>query len=67
MLVVINTNKNHPSKTSFEGSVMKTNFNGGTNLVNVFPGSEGKGYTVSGDGKLEIELPAQTAAVFAVK
>jgi glycosidase len=67
MLVVINTNKNHASKTSFEGAVMKTNFNGGTNLVNVFPGSEGKSYTVSGDGTLEIELPAQTAAVLAVK
>ena len=67
ILVVINTNKNHPSKTSFEGAVMKTNFNGGTNLVNVFPGSEGKSYTVSGDGSLDIELPAQTAAVLVVK
>ena len=67
MLVVINTNKNHASKTSFENAVMKTNFNGGTNLVNVFPGSEGKSYTVSGDGTLEIELPAQTAAVLAAK
>ena len=46
---------------------MKTNFNGGTNLLNVFPGSEGKSYTVAGDGTLDIELPAQTAAVLVVK
>ena len=67
MLVVINTNKEHASRTSFEGTAMKTNFNGGTTLVNVFPGSDGKSYSVSSDGTLDVELPAQSAAVFAVK
>ncbi len=63
VLVVINTSKTKSSTTSNEDTVMKTGFAAGTKLKNVFPGSDGKTYTVDTDQTLELTLPKQSAMI----
>lgn len=63
VLVIINTSKTKSSTTSNEDAVMKTIFAAGTKLKNVFPGSDGKTYTVDSDSTLEITLPKQSAVI----
>ncbi|HOG43689.1 MAG TPA: alpha-amylase family glycosyl hydrolase [bacterium] len=63
VLVVINTSKTKSSTTSNEETVMKTGFAAGAKLKNVFPGSDGKIYTVDSDQTLELTLPKQSAMI----
>lgn len=62
-LVVINTSKTKSSTTSNEEAVMKTSFAAGTKLKNVFPGSDGKTYTVQNDSTLELTISKQSAMI----
>ena len=62
VLVVINTNDNHASHTSFNGADMPVGLAPGTRLREVFPGTDGA-WTVSGDGRLRVEVGARDAVV----
>lgn len=53
VLVVINTQGRHASRTSFEGDAMRTRFAEGTQLVDIL-GSDR--FTVGADGALDIEV-----------
>ena len=66
VLVVINTHDGKASRTSFEGNAMQVSFGGGTKLENVFEDEATKDdeVTVSGDGTLDVEVPARGAKVY---
>nr|MBP9088593.1 hypothetical protein [Kofleriaceae bacterium] len=49
------------------GACVKTSFAGGTMLVDVMPGSDGKTFTVSGDGTVNVSVPAFTGRVLVKK
>ncbi len=59
-LVVLNANAAHASHTQHQGATMKTDFAGGTALVDVLDPAR-PGYTVGGDGTLLVEVPAMGA------
>jgi glycosidase len=64
-LVVLNANRTHPSRTSYEGpppAQMQTSLVGGTVLVDVVSADQ-RSYTVAADGTLDIELPPLTGAL----
>ncbi len=61
-LVVVNVSEDQASSTSYSGEAMAVSSAPGTELVEVFPGSEGS-WTVSGDGTVEIEVGAREGLV----
>ena len=65
-LVVLNAS-GQPSEacapTAEGGACVKTSFAGGTVLVDVMPSSDGKTFTVAGDGTVNVSVPAFTGRV----
>ena len=61
-LVVMNTNQNHASSPSYQGSPMKVSAPAGSVLVDVLS-AEHTSYTVAADGTLTITLPALSGAL----
>ena len=59
-LMIFNTNRDHDSSTSFEGSDMVVNQPDGTVLVDVL---EGGSYTVGAGATLNVALAPQTAVL----
>ncbi len=62
VLVVINTNDDHASHTSYAGSDMPVGFPRGTRLREVFPGTE-QTWTVASDGTVRIEAAAREGLI----
>jgi alpha-amylase len=62
-LVVINTGDDGTSHTSFGGSDMPVGFAGGTRLVAVWPPDDGREFTVSGSGTVNVEVGPREAVV----
>jgi alpha-amylase len=61
-LIVINTNKSHPSTTEFEGKAMKVSIPDGQQLTDVLPEAGGQTVTVSG-GTIKLAVPPTSAVV----
>lgn len=61
-LVIINTNKSHPSTTEAMGAAMKVSIPNGQELVDVLPDAGGQKVTVSG-GTVKITIPPTSAVV----
>ncbi len=64
-LVVINTNRDHPSSTAFQGTPMTTSLPAGTKLVNVLD-PKAAPLTVGTGGALQVTVPA-TSGVLLVR
>jgi glycosidase len=62
VLVVINTNDDHTSHTSWSGNDMPVGFARGTRLREVFPGTD-RSWTVSADGTVRVEAGAREGIV----
>ncbi len=66
ILVVLNTNADHASHTSFEGSNMHTSFAQGTVLKNVFDDGDTSNnqVTIGPDGALNVEIQPKSGKIF---
>jgi len=53
--------------TTEGGLCMKTSLPGGTQLVDVMPGSDGQTFTVRGDGTVDVMVPARSGRVLVKK
>jgi glycosidase len=61
-LIVLNTNRDHPSSPADSGNIMKVSAAAGTTLVDILS-QDRPSYTVAQDGSLTLEVPALAAAV----
>ena len=69
VLVVINTHEENASRTSHQGSTMKTSFSQGTTLQNVFEDDDDRNDVVSvgSNGELDIEVKPRGAKIYVKK